>query len=337
MNPLVSVIISTYNHERFIAEAIDSALAQDYPAERMEIIVVDDSSADRTAEIARSFEPRVRVFQKENGDHASAITFGANHSTGDLVAFLDGDDLWLPNKVSRVVEEFTNDPRTLMVYNKYVFWDCRDNSTWVPDYFTEISGYVLADRRKLLSYSAASTSSLAFRRKAFQQLTNNVLLDRAKMFDTFLFSAVIFLGPVACIPEVLTKNRIHGSNRWAAGQSGPDEVNIRRRVARRKSTNAALRDWIWANAPKSTRPQARILLRRWRVVQDDDASRLGPPNRFRRFARACRLALLEDPSSRTHVAYSILHAIAALIVGDGARYLEGARTRVNRVRTRVLG
>lgn len=335
MTPLVSVIISTYNHEQFIADAINSALAQDYPAERTEIIVVDDGSTDRTLEVARSFEPRVRVFQKENGDHAALIAFGVAHASGELVGLLDGDDVWLPHKLSRVVQQFAKDPRTLMVYHSFLFWDCRNNSTWEYPYFSEVSGDVLSDRRKLLSYTAASTSSLTFRRDAFQRITQDFPLHRAKMFDTFLYSTVIFLGPVSCVPEVLTKNRIHGNNRCEAGQSGPEEATVRRRIARRKVTTSALRDWIWANAPKSARPQGRIILRRWRVVQHNYEVLLGPPSRFRRFSYILRSALLEYPSSRLHTAYRILYALVDFIVGDRARYLEGVRTRVNGVRARL--
>ena len=71
--PFVSVLIDTYNHERFIEQAIVSVLEQDFPASDREIIVVDDGSTDRTAEIVRKFEPRVRLLCKVNGGQASAF------------------------------------------------------------------------------------------------------------------------------------------------------------------------------------------------------------------------------------------------------------------------
>ncbi len=71
-----SVLIDTYNHERFIEQAIVSVLEQDFPAADREIIVVDDGSTDRTAEIVRKFEPHVRLLRKENGGQASAFNAG---------------------------------------------------------------------------------------------------------------------------------------------------------------------------------------------------------------------------------------------------------------------
>jgi glycosyltransferase involved in cell wall biosynthesis len=90
--PLVTVLIDTYNHERFIEEAIVSVLAQDFPASDTEILVVDDGSTDRTPDIVRKFEPRVRLLRKENGGQASAFNAGIPEATGEIVAFLDGDD-----------------------------------------------------------------------------------------------------------------------------------------------------------------------------------------------------------------------------------------------------
>lgn len=99
-----SVLIDTYNHERFIEKAIVSVLEQDFPAADRDIIVVDDGSTDRTSEIVRRFEPRVRYIRKENGGQASAFNAGIPECRGEIIAFLDGDDYWLPGKLSRVAE-----------------------------------------------------------------------------------------------------------------------------------------------------------------------------------------------------------------------------------------
>lgn len=326
--PFISVIINTYNYGRFIEETIESALAQDYPAERMEIIVVDDGSTDDTSERVKKYEGRVRYFRTENGDQCSAVTFGVGQAKGNLLALLDGDDLWLPNKLSRVAEEFAKDPRTVMVYHKYVFWD--GANSWGPERFAEVSGDVLADRRKLIAYSAAPTSSLVFRRDAFEPLTR-IPLKPGFMYDTFLFTAVLFLGPVACIPEVLAKNRVHGKNRWAAGQAGPDEEKARRRIARRQSTIEVLRDWISANAPESARPQARILLQRSLLIQQAHELRLNP-SRMRAFAHQLRYNRMYGPiMPPRELAYQWVYAVGLLVLGEHAHYLEGVRTRLNRL------
>src|ERR1700731_3606272 len=110
MKPAVTVLIDTYNHERFIEEAIVSVLEQDFPACAMEILVVDDGSADRTPEIVRKFAPRVRYLRKENGGQASAFNFGIPQAQGEIVAFLDGDDWWAGGKLSAVVGVFAESP-----------------------------------------------------------------------------------------------------------------------------------------------------------------------------------------------------------------------------------
>ncbi len=78
----VSVLIDTYNHEHFIEHAIASVLEQDAPMADVEVIVVDDGSTDRTPEIVRRFEPRVRLLRKANGGQASAFNAGISECNG---------------------------------------------------------------------------------------------------------------------------------------------------------------------------------------------------------------------------------------------------------------
>jgi len=100
----VSVLIDTYNHERFIEKAVSSVLEQDFPASAREVIVIDDGSTDSTPEIVRKFEPQVRYLRKSNGGQASAFNAGIPECNGEVIAFLDGDDYWMPGKLSRVVD-----------------------------------------------------------------------------------------------------------------------------------------------------------------------------------------------------------------------------------------
>src|SRR5579872_4503241 len=102
--PNVTVLIDTYNHERFIEETLVSVVEQDFPASETEILVVDDGSTDRTPEIVRKFEPRVRLLRKSNGGQASAFNAGIPEAKGEIIAFLDGDDWWAPGKLRRVVD-----------------------------------------------------------------------------------------------------------------------------------------------------------------------------------------------------------------------------------------
>src|ERR1700676_1066128 len=92
--PFVSVLIDTYNHERFIEKALVSVLEQDFPAADREILIVDDGSTDRTPEILRGFSSRVRVFCKSNGGQASAFNVGIPECRVEIIVFLDPDDWW---------------------------------------------------------------------------------------------------------------------------------------------------------------------------------------------------------------------------------------------------
>lgn len=99
MNPLVSILIPAYNHENWIAESIQSALAQTWP--NIEIIVVNDGSTDRTAEIAKSFVPKIKVVSTENRGLSAAVNTAYRHCSGDYIQELDADDLLLPDKIER--------------------------------------------------------------------------------------------------------------------------------------------------------------------------------------------------------------------------------------------
>jgi glycosyltransferase involved in cell wall biosynthesis len=99
MKPLVSILIPAYNAEKWIAETIQSAIAQTWP--RKEIIVIDDGSTDRTAEIAQAFVPGITVISTENRGLSAAVNLAYRYSHGDYIQELDADDLLLPDKIER--------------------------------------------------------------------------------------------------------------------------------------------------------------------------------------------------------------------------------------------
>lgn len=101
MNQLVSIVIPCWNGENFVAEAIDSALAQTYP--HVEVIVIDDGSTDRTVDVLRSFGDRIRWETTPNLGGCAARNLGIKLSRGEFVQFLDADDILYPEKLSRMV------------------------------------------------------------------------------------------------------------------------------------------------------------------------------------------------------------------------------------------
>jgi glycosyltransferase involved in cell wall biosynthesis len=105
-NPLVSVIIPTYNRGWVLKEAIDSVLAQDF--RDFELIVVDDGSTDNTGQILESYDQDLIVLRQSNRGVSAARNRGIAAAAGRLVAFLDSDDLWLPRKLSSQVDFFNS-------------------------------------------------------------------------------------------------------------------------------------------------------------------------------------------------------------------------------------
>lgn len=106
--PKVTVIIPAYNAEKFIEQTIDSVLAQTF--RDFEIIVINDGSNDKTAEIVNSYGFSVRCIQTTNGGVSRARNLGINNALGEYIAFLDSDDLWEPTKLEKQVALLDENP-----------------------------------------------------------------------------------------------------------------------------------------------------------------------------------------------------------------------------------
>ncbi len=113
MPPLVSVIVTTYNHEAFIAEAVQSVLAQTYAD--YEVIVVDDGSTDGTVDQLSRFGDKIHLVRQPNQGIAGSRNTGIQHARGELLAFLDGDDLWEPEKLRWQVAAASEHPESGLI------------------------------------------------------------------------------------------------------------------------------------------------------------------------------------------------------------------------------
>jgi len=101
----VSIIIRNYNYEKYVGDAVDSALAQPHPD--VEVIVVDDGSTDDSRRILRSYGDRIRLITRENGGEGAAANTGFAQARGDVVIFLDSDDVLMPECAARAVAAMT--------------------------------------------------------------------------------------------------------------------------------------------------------------------------------------------------------------------------------------
>jgi glycosyltransferase involved in cell wall biosynthesis len=114
-SPTVSVVIPAYNAARWIAETLDSVLAQTF--RNFEVIVVDDGSTDQTSEVVAGYGDRIHYLRKENGGEGSARNVGIRAARGSYIAFLDADDLWLPEKLQLQMELLSRRPDLPWVYS----------------------------------------------------------------------------------------------------------------------------------------------------------------------------------------------------------------------------
>ena len=113
--PKVSIIIPAYNEEKGIAETIKSAQGVDYPKDKLEIIVVDDGSRDKTFSIAKKFKSKkVKVFSKKNGGKGTALNYGLKKSTGEIIVTMDADSMVKPDALKNQVARFQN-PKVMCV------------------------------------------------------------------------------------------------------------------------------------------------------------------------------------------------------------------------------
>lgn len=111
---MISVVIPVFNGAAYIAQAIESVLSQTLPPD--EVLVIDDGSTDGTAELVRRYQPRVSYRHQPNQGPGAARSFGIHQSNGDLLAFLDSDDLWLPDKLRLQKDALDQDPDLDLVF-----------------------------------------------------------------------------------------------------------------------------------------------------------------------------------------------------------------------------
>jgi glycosyltransferase involved in cell wall biosynthesis len=113
--PIVSVVVPAYNAEKTLKASVDSVLAQDF--RDFEIVVVNDGSSDSTKAILASYDSQVRVIDQNNRGAPAARNAGVNAASGRLIAFLDSDDLWSPDKLAQSVRAFEQNPSASLVFS----------------------------------------------------------------------------------------------------------------------------------------------------------------------------------------------------------------------------
>jgi glycosyltransferase involved in cell wall biosynthesis len=222
-HPLVSIIVPSYNHERFVAQAVESVLAQSY--RNFELILVDDGSRDGTcAEIERTLArnshrlpERVEFIRKENGGAHSAINLGAQHALGEFLTILNSDDYFHPERIATLVqaalrggsdlyftlvEIVSDEGKKLSARCDKVLW--YHEAVALRHYLPSLGFALLRDN------IAVTTGNLFFTRKLFDRLEGFHSYRYTHDID-FILRALVHTEP-KLISKTLLAYRIHGSN-----------------------------------------------------------------------------------------------------------------------------
>jgi glycosyltransferase involved in cell wall biosynthesis len=211
--PLVSVILPAYNARTTIAQAVQSVLSQDYVT--LELLVVDDGSTDGTAEHPALQDPRIRVLQQQNAGPAAARNMGLKHAKGELIAFIDADDLWLPGKLTAQVSYLQSHPAISIVFGGFQRWVAAPDDSFqvppssaaqvAPNALSQPSGWIYAD---LLLDSVVHIITAMVRKPAFDAVgTFDANLPTGEDYDFWLRASRQF--KMDQLAQTLAYYRIH--------------------------------------------------------------------------------------------------------------------------------
>jgi glycosyltransferase involved in cell wall biosynthesis len=214
--PKVSVVIPVYNSSAYIAEAIESVLGQTYT--HFEIIVVDDGSTDKTQEILDRYRAKVKCFYQENRGVSAARNVGVRNAKGELIAFLDADDVWLPGKLEKQVRFLTQHAEVPFIFGDTDLFN--DSGTVISallrqkkmaSQLPEKEFVVKNPFELLLDENFIPTSTGLVRRSVLMEAGG---FDESlrSVEDRDLWLRIAIKHPMGCIPEVLSRKRLHAEN-----------------------------------------------------------------------------------------------------------------------------
>ncbi len=222
--PKVSVMIPVYNGENFIKESIMSVLAQTYTD--YEIIVINDGSTDKSEKILTPYIKKgiIRYFYQDNQGFANAKNRAIRESEGEYIAWLDYDDVWLPNRLSKTVNIMDKDKNTVVVgsYCGYIDENGKKLPLVYPYREKGVINFYLFPRNKIMTGSALIRKSV---------LLENDLWFEQQFFpadDYHMWLKLSFHGKMIIIPEILYHYRIHGNNSSIEPGVGINKQTIRK-------------------------------------------------------------------------------------------------------------
>jgi glycosyltransferase involved in cell wall biosynthesis len=214
---LVSVIINNYNYGRFLKDAIDSVINQTYTP--CEIIVVDDGSTDDSHQIMEKYENKIISLIKQNGGQASAFNSGFARSQGEIICFLDADDVFESDKVEEIVSSLKQYPEADWCFHPVKLVDSSGKAinpeiTYGASNIYDIRPYITQGKlRDKLPFQGPVTSGMCFKRTLLNELLP--MPEEIKITsDDYLKYAAFGLSKGVCLLKELALQRIHNNNAY---------------------------------------------------------------------------------------------------------------------------
>ncbi len=237
--PKISIITPSFNQGSFIRQTIDSVLGQNYP--NLEYIIMDGGSTDGTLDILRSYGADLRwVSQKDNGQ-ADAINRGMSMVSGDILAFLNSDDYYLPGALHRVVERFAQSGCVWLTGDyRIVDQDSRKMQGFVVGYKTFWRKFSSAGLLSVLNYIIQPST---FWSRALWEAAGPLDVNLRYTMDYDFWMRAIRVAPPLVVPQPLSVFRIHKTSKGGSQyvQQFDEEIQVLRRYNKSRAIDWAHR------------------------------------------------------------------------------------------------
>lgn len=294
----ISVIIPCYNYGHYVAETIESVLAQTRPAD--EIVVIDDGSSDNSLEVAQGYADRVTVVPQANAGHIAARNNGVNHATGDVIIFLDADDTLLPDALAQVAQHWAPDVAKVQYDLELIDGAGESLGRLQCGFDREYSpGEIAAEFARTGTYRWPVMSGNAYARGLIDRFLG---VPPPQAQDGLLNTLAPLYGRIITIPRPLGQYRHHTNSvsRQGGGSDGGKFPDFPVRIQRRRAEFQLLRDY--AAETKTPLPQGDLI--------DNELTFVG----YKAMAKALRMPYEQDDrESRVSI---LAHIYAMLLRGQ---------------------
>jgi glycosyltransferase involved in cell wall biosynthesis len=236
--PLVSILINNYNYAAYLSEAIDSALNQTY--DPVEVIVVDDGSTDGSRAIIDAYGDRIKAIYQTNQGQAAAFNWGFTHSSGEVICFLDADDVFYPGKAAAMAAIFQAHPEIGWCFHPLEL--VQDGQAMIGTGAMKpiapiklsalVNTYDLTTKMRQgklaipFAFPIPATSATCFRRALLKQILPMPVSEGISLNDSYVKFVALGLAPGATLNQAIAGQRIHANNAFTLKSNPRQLANI---------------------------------------------------------------------------------------------------------------